>query len=387
MSNTKKTGALIMEAGAEIKELLSTMSNRLDEFSEKMSEQDEYISRLNQKVEELTKRGAARKAGGSGPASSDARRVNALYKKLENDEHAHVLKAKEENIKAERSGTLRVGRIAPRMQKGPKFPYTEGFLNVAVTSHNKAGVGAELSPFVLSNEEGHIMENIWQCAKLYPFVPDIDDSRSGWTWRREVHINPKTQNINPAYWEWRNAGMTFDKPLRYPVGSQHRHYAKCHVWPTSNDLNDAINMTGETPMEKLPYAAARIKIYCPVYMEMASKTKDFATLRELLDAGYNIQILDVDGPERTKNEDGSVTAPYDQMPESTLEHNAYGESGVGSIEINEDNIKTMLMDEDQPFGHGYALACALLGHPEWVTEFPIENLPTLSEEGADLDGE
>ena len=112
---------------------------------------------------------------------------------------------------------------------------------------------------------------------------------------------------------------------------------------------------------------------------MATKTKDFGTLRELLDAGYNIQILDVDGPERLVDEDGSVKAPYDQMPESTLKDKVYGETGVGSIAINEDNIKATLVDVDQPFGHGYALACALLDHPEWITEFPIESLPSLSD--------
>jgi hypothetical protein len=57
------------------------------------------------------------------------------------------------------------------------------------------------------------------------------------------------------------------------------------------------------------------------------------------------------------------------MPSGT-----YGESGVGSIDINEANIKALLQDVNQAFGHGYAIACMLLGHPEWITDFDVSAL-------------
>lgn len=103
---------------------------------------------------------------------------------------------------------------------------------------------------------------------------------------------------------------------------------------------------------------------------MAEKCKDFDVIYQLLDEGYNVQILDVDGPRRTVPSGGEEPAfPYNQMPEGK-----YGENGVGSIEINEANIKALLANVSQPFGHGYALACLLLGHPEWITDFDVSEM-------------
>jgi hypothetical protein len=44
------------------------------------------------------------------------------------------------------------------------------------------------------------------------------------------------------------------------------------------------------------------------------------------------------------------------MPEGV-----YGEDKVGSIEINEKNIKALLDYTGSPFGHGFTLAADLLG--------------------------
>jgi hypothetical protein len=386
MSGTKATGKEILAVSDEIKSCLQSMQDRISHYDELLKNQEEYLQSLVAKFDAVVAVRGRKTAGSASSArqtSPDARRVAALYKKLEKPEYAHVMTAREANLKAERRGSLRVGRITPRLAKGPKFPHTEGFLNIVVTSHNKSGVGAELSPFVLRDEHGYIMENIWQCAKLYPFVPEFQNADADWSWKREIHVNPKTQEIRPQYWAWRKAGMSHDKPMRYPVGSKHAQYAMCHVWPVDTPAADAadagalekaVNMTGDTPRVKYSYTEARIKIYAPLYMHMATQTKDFGTIKELLDSGYNIQILDVDGPERREDSDGSVKSPYDQMPASTLEDGIYGESEVGSIAINEENIKALLLDTDQPFGHGYALACALLGHPEWITDFDTQAL-------------
>lgn len=354
----------ILRTNLAINKLLDLYIEELQSVHTRLEEQNKIIEGMSQKIDELTKARTSRGGNVGGSGGSGSRRVTALYKRIEKD--ADVIAAREENMKNKRRGSVRVGKIAPRNLKGgERYPKTKGFINIAVTSHNTSGVGAELSPFKLHDEEGHIMENIWQFAKIYPFVPNHTDKKTGWTWDRELHINKKTNEVLPAYWEWRHAGMKFQEPMRYPVGYGHRGYCRSHVWPESGLLSDAINMEAGTPRVEYKYIPARVKIYCPVYMEMARKCEDFATISQLLDEGYNVQILDVDGPEKPEE----VMSPYDQMPDGE-----YGEDGVGSIEINEANIKAMLNDVNQAFGHGYALACQLLEHPEWILDHDVSDM-------------
>jgi hypothetical protein len=278
-----------------------------------------------------------------------------------------IQKAQQENKAAGRRGQIRVGRIATRFEKGKKFPITAGFVNIVVTSHNTTKLGARLSPYVLKDARGRLMENIWQFAKVYPSVPKIKGTdKCGWSWKSEVHI--VEGELQSAYWEWRKAGMEFKEPIRYPVGFNARHHCAYAVWPTNFNPNrlddpkkDWLN-DSYVEMDNLSYIEARQKIYCPVYMYLAKQTEDFQVLTNLLDEGYNLQILDVDGPKLFKDHTGKAVPPYELMTEGV-----YGESGVGSIPITEYSIKAMMKDTTQAFGHGYALATALLGHEEWIT--------------------
>lgn len=351
MSSKEKIQQII-STNQVIHNLIESYTNEIQTIHDTIENQNKIIKAMTEKLDDLATTRTTR------VASSGSRRITALYKRIEKD--ADAIDARVENVKNKQRGSVRVGKIADRSQKGERYPKTKGFINIAVTSHNVSGVGAELSPFKLCDADGHIMENIWQFAKIYTFVPSYEDKKSGWTSERELHINKKTQEITPAYWDWRRRGMDFQTPVRYPVGMAHRQYCRSHVWPESGNLTDAINMDADTPKINYKYVPARVKIYCPVYMEMAQKCEDYATISQLLEEGYNVQILDVDGPS------ASPEFPYDQMPEGE-----YGKDGVGSIEINEDNVKAMLNNVDQPFGHGYALACQLLGHPEWILDHDV----------------
>lgn len=272
-------------------------------------------------------------------------------------------------------GTIRVGRIRGRMEPGKKYPVTEGYLNVVVTSHNQTKLGHSLSPYVLADSRGRIMENLWQFAKIYPRV--TKQTQPDWTWETEVHcVAPPTgpalakaigseqkPKVKPTdeYWEWRQTGMEHDKPIRYPNGFKGKADCICVLWPASGALDDATNP--HAPMLQLGYVDSRKKVYVGLYAMMAKKNAEFAQLRKMLEEGQNLQILDVDGPDidrATKN--GVVKAPYDQIPSGV-----HGEtSGVGSIEINEANIRALIEDTDQPFGHGYVLAALLLGGDSWM---------------------
>lgn len=390
MAASKEKISEILNLNAKMQNNIESYITQVRDLQKVVVEQSEVITGMNNKMNELERalrlfKSGASGAGGTGgtsgtsgtdgtdgtdkeDSSRQSRRVAALYKRIESD--PSVIAARKENIRENRRGLVRVGRIASRTDKGEKFPKTAGFINIAVTSHNTKGIGSELSPYKLQDADGHLMENIWQFAKLYSFIPDYEDKKTGWSHSREIHVDKKTQSIKQNYWSWRKKGMEFKEPIRYPVGIAHRQYCKYSVWPQSGKLVDAVNMDESMGLVTYKYVPARVKIYCPVYMEMAKKSKDFDIICQLLDEGYNVQILDVDGPRRTIPSNSTEPPfPYNQMPEGV-----YGENGVGSIEINEANIKALLSNVSQPFGHGYALACLLLGHPEWITDFDVSEM-------------
>jgi hypothetical protein len=383
--SAKETVKEILDLGEKINKQIENYVEPSGGLEKTIGAQSEHIQTITNKVADLEKLLQSRSSSSSSSSANSgggSRKINAIYKRAEKD--VAVMTARREHAKNGVRGKVRVGRIAQHSPKDVKYPVTEGYLNIICTSHNVSGVGAGLSPFKLKDADGRNMENIWQFSKVYKFVPDYEDSKTGWKYPREVHIDNKSQEIKSEYWDWRRKGMAFEQALRYPVGYDHRQYCQYSIWPQSGKVSDAANMSSETPAIKYKYVPARVKIYCPVYMELAKDSEDLAIINQMLDEGYNVQILDVDGPRRPeppKPKKGAkapvaaqevpfmVSAPYDQMPSGT-----YGESGVGSIDINEANIKALLQDVNQAFGHGYAIACMLLGHPEWITDFDVSAL-------------
>ena len=259
-------------------------------------------------------------------------------------------------------GHVRVGRYRGKNEHGDQVPYTEGFLNVIVTSHNRKGLGASLSPYVVADSKGRIMENLWQFSKVYTRVHA--QIQPNWTWEAEEHyVSDKSTakgHLTSEYWEWRQAGMEHDKPVRYPNGFKGKAECLFALWP---DDNESV-LDPKAKMSEIGYIDARKKIYAPLYVELAKDNKELKKLQDMLESGVSIQIIDVDGPDITKamGADGILKEPYDTIPKGI-----HGQtSGVGSIEITEQNIKLLMEDPDQPFGHGYVLACMLLEKTEWL---------------------
>jgi len=261
-------------------------------------------------------------------------------------------------------GHVRVGRYRGKNEPGEKIPVTDGFLNVIVTSHNQKGLGASLSPYVVADSKGRIMENLWQFSKVYTRVHK--QTQPNWSWEAEEHYvyDKKTAKGKPTsdYWEWRQAGMEHDKPVRYPNGFKGKAECLFALWPTNGKLESVTNP--KVKMDQIGYIEARKKIYAPLYIQLAKGNPELLKLQEMLESGISIQIIDVDGPDIVKATaaDGTVKEPYDSIPKGI--HGVT--SGVGSIEITEQNIKLLMDDPDQPFGHGYVLACMLLEKEEWL---------------------
>ncbi|CAN5868047.1 hypothetical protein BH23THE1_BH23THE1_26340 [soil metagenome] len=237
---------------------------------------------------------------------------------------------------SQQRGQIRVGRITGYGSNKVKPSYT-GFTVIEVMT--KSSPYGDLGPYVLKNDKGELMENIWQFSKVYPSVPYSKQKYSQydptiiWEHPAEVHIDNQTNQPNDKYWNWRKKGMECKYAVRYPVGYSHRH----QVLYTLTDSG-----------QKLNYIEARKTIYLPVYVDLVSKSQRFQSLKQRHQNGENLLIIEIDGPHQ------------ESLPYYKNKYNVDDSFIQGSTMLaTQDNLNVMLNDDKHPFGHGYCLAIAL----------------------------
>ena len=232
---------------------------------------------------------------------------------------------------------IRVGTI--KYVGGKKcFPKYEKFIPIEVMTPSTAY--GDIGPYVLKNDKGQIMENIWQFSKVYKKVPYVKetyskyDNRIIWEHPPEIHMN-KDGSLTSEYWAWREKGMSAKDAIRYPVGRSYKARSSCQysLW------ND----------QTLDYVEARKAIYLPVYVEMVKKTNKFKKLKKMLDEGNNLLIMEVDGP---RQESLNYYKEIYNVKDDFIKNN--------TIEVTKENMNIMMNDTKHAFGHGYCLAMALL---------------------------
>jgi hypothetical protein len=212
-------------------------------------------------------------------------------------------------------------------------PQVKGYTSVLIHSSDK-GIGGPLSPFHLKNEKGQLMENVWQFSKLYERV----EAQNGkdWSHPAEVHVDEKGGEPNEAYARWREKGMNHNRAVRYPNGYKGRTKCICSI--------------SEDGKQRLNYIQARKAIYCDFYVKHGLKHPSFLALKERLEKGENLLIVEVDGP------DYNLTyEPYNRISKESP-----------GLEMDEATVKMLLHDTRKPFGHGYVIAALLLGGEKWL---------------------
>lgn len=236
---------------------------------------------------------------------------------------------------------IRVGR----MIKGKRCKYP-GYKPVVVLT--KSSPYGSLGPYVLKDEHGRIMENVWQFSKVYPFVPKTTQRYSQWDntviWDRPAETHLDGETVLDSYWNWREAGMSAQYPIRYPVGRS-KHRSACLYAVKSHQRRTFIPQE-----ERLTYVEARRQIYLPEYVRLVKKEAQFSYLRGLLARGTPLLIMEVDGPHQE-------SLPYYQSKYSVASDFIVDSTMIAT----RSNISTMLLDDKHAFGHGYCLAAALLG--------------------------
>lgn len=237
-------------------------------------------------------------------------------------------------------GLVRVGRC---VYKGGKRidPEYKGFTPIVCLTQSSA-YGA-LGPYCLVDEKGRIMENIWQFSKVYPQVPRSIQQLSRYQpeviWDHPAEVHVKNGAVTEEYLKWRMKGMAAKHPIRYPVGFNERHTCVGALRDTDPGTITAV----------LKYIPARKAIYLPEYCRLVRKVDLFNTLKQRLDAGENLLIIEVDGPHEESMDyyKTKYTVNSDFIENSTML-------------ATKENLSVMLNDDRHNFGHGYCLAAALL---------------------------
>jgi hypothetical protein len=250
---------------------------------------------------------------------------------------AKKIKMDEETIKCSFT-PIRVGR---RIYNGKKYTdpqYDDYIPIICMTASTAYG---SLSPYVLKNDHGHIMENIWQFSKVYEKVPYTKQKYSSydptviWEHPSEEHYTNGT--ITDAYLQWRKKGFENKYPVRYPVPFDYRH----------NCIGSIMDV--DKPV-LLDYIEARKAIYLPMYCDLVKKDKKkFIKLKKMLKEGKKLLIIEVDGPHQESLD--YYTKKYNTS-DTFIERN--------TVEATKENLQILLNDRKHPFGHGYCLAVALL---------------------------
>jgi hypothetical protein len=225
-------------------------------------------------------------------------------------------------------GKLRVGKYD---YKTKKMPVIDGYTNILIHT-----TGA-LSPYVMKDEDGIIMENWWQFHKIWENVHQIRqpistyDNATRWEYPDEKHleIGDGKMKILKEYYVWQQKGLHHSRWVRYPNGFKYHKDAKGTVY------------RGKI----IGYVEARKKVYYAKYREIAIKRKMFKDLKTRFLAGENIQIVEVDGPTK------GTSYPYDKVQVK---------DGLGSLKMTKRRLNALINNPEQAFGHGYCVAAMLL---------------------------
>ncbi len=196
----------------------------------------------------------------------------------------------------------------------------------------------DLSPFYIGpviGEDGVVcnkFELFWQCSKVYPCHDD--------------HGKP-----NAEWLKWRNDFFSKEKLptalLRHPNESLGYQGKDC--------LYSAFYNKETAKYEQLDYISARKKVYFKEYSKLVYNTESFKWLKELVDSGKKIAIVDFDAFNYYSSQ--AKTKRYESYVKKCNKDKIYPTLGPDDF----GNVKTMkdVVNFKLPAGHGVVLKALL----------------------------
>lgn len=206
--------------------------------------------------------------------------------------------------------------------------------------HRKDTEYYELSPYFLKTDgqEGDevwddiLFENFWQGSKIFPevnttIIKPHFSSNIIWHEHHGQEIHFSNNEIRDEYFSWRNSIWNCPNPIRYPNSYHRRH--EC--------IFSRIVINGKE--KRYNYIDARKNIYCKNYTRLVRTKQSYNKILNMLKQGIDICIVEVDVPHEDKK-------------------GAYGR--YADVPLTLEILRELINDDSEPFGHGLALAAALL---------------------------
>lgn len=196
-------------------------------------------------------------------------------------------------------------------------------ININATASSRNLASRALSPLYLQTAGGWPFENDWQYRKAYFHLGHFIEHSDG------------TIELTEAYWKWREAGLakktgkTKQKGIRTPAEVKRIKKLYPKSWRPTFSVSDDLSFLG--------YVESRWEIYFPMYQELIQDLPILSEVREMLRAGQDVMILDVDGPLSTDYPEG--------------------------IEFTSEAFAAALEDESFPCGHGWGV-CNVISQME-----------------------
>ena len=256
---------------------------------------------------------------------NEAKKRAARQKELEAHNQT-ILNAVQENKANNRIGTVICTKLL--MMRNPELKV--GFLNIFPNNRhqNRAdGVGMpSLSPMRIKVPQAKNLENFWQFSKVFPSEIRRDSA------------NPNGDIILDAFFEERKKAFEDDEP--------HRHKRKDEK-PVFSYWIDKFGKE-----HRLSYVESR-QVYCYYYTKSVLVDPEFLKLKDLIQKGYNLNIVGYDA----------------YMPTKTLEDR------IKSLEDRIKSLEEHYLDGSKPFGHELVLytllVCKESEYP-WIKHKTIE---------------
>ena len=263
------------------------------------------------------------------------------------------------NSKMEKKGVvIRVAKYYPG--KNPNhYIKMPSYLKVIIDGD---GFGSSLKPDNLVTKEGVKLPNFFEFNKVHKMVKarkirksdkypnakviwehpeeelcdlvesiEISKDDDG----NEVKKTIKKYVPNEKFYAWNKKGLKCEYNIYFPNGYEWKHNYQYHL------------IDGK----EVGYSEARKHVFCKMYAELVKETSEFQYLKDLVEKGQNILIMDSKGPDPTYGNNG----PYRSL-----------NPGFPAMKLTEDTVKFCVKDTHRVLSPGVVLGALLLGKDEWI---------------------
>ncbi len=234
-----------------------------------------------------------------------------------------------------KTGLIRIGKF--RCGNFKRIPdFTPVYLHGV-----KAKLQQALSPHVIKrkvNGKDAIFSNELEFSKVYDRTIESspDNKKATWFQEAETHIGPDNEPTD-KYWEWREKGMRWDTAVRFPNAYVNRDNFQYMIIDTETKEHVTVKEALKTH-------------FIPIYQDLIKDNEKFTEIRDYVNKGHNILIVEVDGPDK-------------KLLNHYIDKYSVAEDFISddSVLATPENLGVLFYDDKTRFGYGYWVAMTIMG--------------------------